>query len=74
MVFWAARCGRYLCRVLHGLVAKMFRHFLCGKIQCLYLPPGDVEHVGVDWNRARLIEGHEEDAVGNLKENSRFLQ
>ena len=38
------------------------------------IPPGDVEHVGVDWNRARLIEGHEEDAVGNLKENSRFLQ
>ena len=23
--------------------------------------------MGVDWNRTRLIEGHEEDAVGNLE-------
>ena len=38
------------------------------------IPPGDVEHVGVDWNRARLIKGHEEDAVRNLKERGVLSQ
>ena len=31
------------------------------------IPPGDVKHVGVNWDGARLVEGHEEDAVSNLK-------
>ena len=31
------------------------------------IPPGNVEHVSVNWNRTRLIKGHEEDTVGNLK-------
>ena len=32
------------------------------------IPPGNVEHVGVDWNRTRLIKGHEEDTIRNLKD------
>ena len=56
----------------HLLVNLAGDGFLVGEVR--QIPPGDVEHVGVDWNRARLVEGHEKDAVGNLEENSRFLQ
>merc|ERR1719447_1777260 len=53
--------------------AEMFPHLLVNLAGDAFLgsevgeiPPGDVKHVGVNWDGARLVEGHEEDAVSNL--------
>ena len=68
IVFWAAKCGRYLFVFASAVRFAFVFVFVVLGSKVWEIPPGYVEHVCVDWNRTRLIKGHEEDAISNLKD------